>query len=320
MPPRFGGIAIPSTPEDVNALVAARVQENLHLDYKDERSLERSEKSKTELSKDVAAFANSDGGVIVYGVTEDPQDRSYPSHVTGCTRADITAEWIEQVVQSRITPRIDGLRISTIQITDGGRVFCLGVPKSTTVHQSSDHMYYKRNNLRSVPMEHYEVLDVLGRRSSPNLWIRLTFSNGQPRQAVDATRKVKLKAAVENRGDAVVLYALLLIGIDARLQARSPSPSLHRTGTNEDQPVVGSTSTTFHCKIIVPSSMPIWRGQIWDLGEVEVTIPLPTQPLELFPVEWSASAPDMPSRTGQYILAVRDGTVALAEHVATTEG
>ena len=57
-----------STLQDIDQLIATQTQESLHLDYKDSRAIDKSKRE--EISKDVSAFANADGGTIIYGVTE----------------------------------------------------------------------------------------------------------------------------------------------------------------------------------------------------------------------------------------------------------
>src|SRR5687767_4577739 len=54
------------TEADLQQLIDNDVQESLHLDYKRSAALGRTDPCRNELSKDVAAFANSDGGMIVY--------------------------------------------------------------------------------------------------------------------------------------------------------------------------------------------------------------------------------------------------------------
>lgn len=51
-------------------MVAGAEQESISLDYKACGSLENTEGNKNELSKDVSAFTNSAGGVILYGMKE----------------------------------------------------------------------------------------------------------------------------------------------------------------------------------------------------------------------------------------------------------
>ena len=58
------------TESDVISLINLGEEEGSALEFKRAESLDPSEKNKTEISKDVSAFANSAGGTIVYGIAE----------------------------------------------------------------------------------------------------------------------------------------------------------------------------------------------------------------------------------------------------------
>src|SRR5437773_2384506 len=99
---------------DILALITDQVQESLTLDYKACDSLARTDVKKNEVSKDVSAFANSAGGVIVYGVLED---KHFPTKIdVGYNPNDISKEWLEQVINSNIQRRIDGIIINQFQL------------------------------------------------------------------------------------------------------------------------------------------------------------------------------------------------------------
>ena len=51
--------------DDLLELVKDQVQESLNLDYKDSRALDKTPQKIAQLSKDVSAFANSAGGVLI---------------------------------------------------------------------------------------------------------------------------------------------------------------------------------------------------------------------------------------------------------------
>lgn len=162
---------------DLQNLISNQVEENLHLDYKAADALMKTDGKKKEISKDVSAFANSDGGIIIYGIKEfsDLAKRHLPEHIDPIDRINISKEWLEQVINSNISPRLDGLKILPISINTSSNevVYVVEIPKSNTAHQAADLRYYKRNNFESVPMYDFEVRDIMNRNKSPK--IELSF-------------------------------------------------------------------------------------------------------------------------------------------------
>ena len=157
--------------DDITALIDNEAEESVHLDFKAAGSLSKDDKKKAEIAKDVSAFANSDGGIVVYGIEERDHKAYSLSYIDGNT---YTKEWLEQVIQDNIQRRIEGLEIFPIR--DNGditkSIYIVKIPRSSnTPHMSADKCYYKRNNFRSVKMEEYEVRDLFYRESTPNLKI-----------------------------------------------------------------------------------------------------------------------------------------------------
>lgn len=157
--------------DDITALIDNEAEESVHLDFKAAGSLSKDDKKKAEIAKDVSAFANSDGGIIVYGIEEHEHKAHALSYIDGNT---YTKEWLEQVIQDNIQRRIEGLEIFPIR--DNGditkSIYIVKIPRSSnTPHMSADKCYYKRNNFRSVKMEEYEVRDLFYREATPNLTI-----------------------------------------------------------------------------------------------------------------------------------------------------
>ncbi|MDD2814395.1 MAG: ATP-binding protein [Thiotrichaceae bacterium] len=160
-------IKLPETEEDLQQLVDDNVPEDVHLDYKASEALSLSEKN--EILKDISSFANSDGGIIIYGISEDKLKNCILLDDTGIPAfAGKTPikEWIEKIVDSGINPKISGLQVNLISSENGKDTLALAIsiPKSAAApHQSSDKKYYKRSNSQSNPMEHYEIEDVRNR-------------------------------------------------------------------------------------------------------------------------------------------------------------
>lgn len=152
---------LPTTKEEIEGLISNQVQEDIHLEYKRSDAIDNSQKS--EIAKDVSAFANSDGGVIIYGVVEE---NHLPVRIdSGVNHQKFHREWFDQVVRSNISPRIEDVRIASIPLSSDRSLYAIWIPKSFRgPHQAPSKHYYKRYNFTSTPMEDYEINDVRQRR------------------------------------------------------------------------------------------------------------------------------------------------------------
>jgi hypothetical protein len=223
---------------DIGALIQNKVQESLTLDYKKSDALGKVDRKKSELSKDVSAFANSAGGVILYGMEED---KHYPTGIDeGFDPNDISKEWIEQVVNSTVHPKIDGLRINQIPLRQCGTdkvLYALSIPQATgrAPHQAHDKRYYKRYNFESVAMEDYEVRDIFRRATTPDLWVEFNFLTGktadlqfQPNAA--SSNPIHLRASIGNRSQQPALCAVIRIYLDHSFTIVSDAQGFSRAG------------------------------------------------------------------------------------------
>ncbi len=132
----------------------------------------------TEISKDVSSFANAAGGTIIYGVIDDnhiPREiDKYPFDPN-----ELSKEWLENVIDSNIRRKIDGVNINQIELTTlnpGKVIYAVHVPQSLQgAHQAIDYCYYQRRNFKVEPMEDYQVRDVMNRFNFPVLQAQTDF-------------------------------------------------------------------------------------------------------------------------------------------------
>ncbi len=169
---------------DLFGLISSQAQESLELEYKASGALDRTDGKIREISKDVSSFAHSAGGVIVYGIRESSGPRpKIPEAFDGIDPSRFSREWLEQIITSRIRPRIERIRIKAVELTGaeaGKTAYVVSIPQSNSVHQAADHRYYKRFNFQSVPMEHHEIMDVLNRVTHPQVIAEVRGDSRQP--------------------------------------------------------------------------------------------------------------------------------------------
>jgi hypothetical protein len=117
-------------------------------------------------------MANSDGGIIIYGLAEyqDKAREHKPEKIDPIDRTQFSKEWLEHVINN-IRPKIDSLIIHPVTINNANDqvVYVVEIPQSWTAHQAMDKKYYKRFNFESVPMDDYEIRDVMGRNQHPRI-------------------------------------------------------------------------------------------------------------------------------------------------------
>ena len=158
-------------------MISREVAESIHLDYKASPALLG---KVGEIAKDVSAFANSDGGVIIYGVEE--YEHKPVKIDCGVPHKRYTREWLEDLIQGNITPRIEQLTILQLPVSPTHSMYVVGVQKSERApHQERTGLrYYKRHNFKSSPMEDYEIQDIRNRvvSSAPSVVVDVEIEQG----------------------------------------------------------------------------------------------------------------------------------------------
>ena len=210
------------TESKIQNYIRSGIEESLTLEYKSGEALGRSDQQKREITKDVSAMANSAGGLLIYGIREfsESEKRHLPEKIVPVDRSQISREWIEQIINS-IRPRIDGIVIHSVQLetSENDVVYVIDIPQSHTAHQAINHRYYKRFNFQSVPMEDYEIRDVMFREQTPD--IKLTFlleiadRSQLPSDVKDGENHASYKLIVraQNNGSAYAEYIACSIDV-----------------------------------------------------------------------------------------------------------
>lgn len=212
------------TIEKINQYIDNSIEENVNLEYKSSDALGKSDGKKREISKDVSAFANSGGGVIIYGIKEfdEEEKRHLPERVDVISRIEFPKEWIEQVINSNISPKIQGISITPIEIgnpADNNVIYVLEIPQSSTAHQAKDKRYYKRYNFESIMMDDWEIKDIINRKNKSDITIEF-----EPRLSKDYLEKflagssvfdLELDIWARNNGNKAALLLDVFISGDA---------------------------------------------------------------------------------------------------------
>ncbi|MGY3445526.1 AlbA family DNA-binding domain-containing protein [Bradyrhizobium sp. USDA 4473] len=248
---------------DLQRLVDEGIEESLTLDYKASPSLSREGGKPDELCKDVSALANSAGGLLIYGIEED-KSAGKPSKVDdGVVDPKITKDWIEQILNSKVQPRMDGVRIERVDMETGKYGYVISVQQSQIgPHQAPDGKYYKRFNFQSVPMHDYEIRDIMRRSTTPHLYVKFSFLDKRDRAHFDykaneeISKPVLLLGTLGNQSPQPAHYAMVRVGISSSIGIRQGPPWI--TPVVEETEDYGQLAWVSQV-ISVPPNLPVFK-------------------------------------------------------------
>ncbi|WP_299110080.1 ATP-binding protein [uncultured Tenacibaculum sp.] len=243
----------------INEYIRTEAKESNSLEFKRAASLynsmNKAGSKSDDLSKDVSAMANSNGGIIIYGIQEfnSGSNKCKAECIDYVDSNKVSEEWIEQVINSRITPRIDNVEIIKVDFSDTECVFVLDIPKSNTAHQAQDKKYYKRYNFQAIAMDDWEVKDVINRASKPKINIVLSAYPESVLLNSIKTNNFEISLMIHNLGMVSANYINCFIEIDkeAKRYIRTPEPTIYQdyiqvifSNREEQQFKVGEQSVT----------------------------------------------------------------------------
>jgi len=177
--------------EDIEQYLLSNNQESLYQDFKESRALLNwNDEHKKELAKDVSSFANTGGGLLIYGAKE--KDYKFERFDDGLPVKDAWHERVQQVLDSPayLHRKIEGLVIHKVDnpVKQEMVFLLIYIPKSFyPIMHNKTHMFWKRTNNGILPMEGFEVEDVWNRRQYPSLELltplwKKTISGGDARE------------------------------------------------------------------------------------------------------------------------------------------
>lgn len=151
--------------QDIERLVDNKISESTTLDYKREINIDKGDERKDFLF-DIASFANSDGGVIIFGIAESKdnkgQNTGLPEEITGLNidNFDKLVQKIEDLLNSSIEPIIPNITIKPLS-KENKKILLIGIPKPMglprMVTYNDSNKFYKRKNTGKYLLDIFEL-------------------------------------------------------------------------------------------------------------------------------------------------------------------
>ena len=140
-------------------LVAGDVRESRSIEFK-AKLVEGTDSEKKEFLADVSALANCGGGDLIFGIEED---QGVAAAVVGLASFDPDRDGlrIESILRDGIAPRIVGIRVQPVALSDGRTAIIVRVPNSLhrphMVVFKQGSRFYSRNSAGKYQLDVHEL-------------------------------------------------------------------------------------------------------------------------------------------------------------------
>jgi hypothetical protein len=143
--------------EDIEELLLSHPREGVHIDYK--RQLPGDKQAQSDLLADVSAFANAQGGVILFGIEEQEGEPVTCCGIGDAADLDREIRRLSATIADNLDPALRGFQFDPVTMA-GSRVLVLRIPPSPSApHQitKGTPKFYLRGDGLNIPMSSYDL-------------------------------------------------------------------------------------------------------------------------------------------------------------------
>lgn len=245
--------------EAIESYVKLGQEENLHLDFKTVKNADMTvTDDKRNLARGISGFANSNGGIIVWGVDarKNADGIDCANSISEISKPALMVSRLNTLTGDATSPIVNGILHKAIinPKTSAGVVATL-VPETDGgpyMAKLGEQRYFKRSGDSFYQMEHFDLEDMFGRRQKPRLEIIL-----EPSKTENGIEEFCI--FVLNQGRAVARHAGFLMTLQ-NVELKGVSPGLENySGINAGRSVVGWDNRT---GVVHPNGIRVNLGTI----------------------------------------------------------
>ena len=178
------------------------------------------------------SFANSDGGVLIYGVEEtDIDGRPCPGSFDPISLNEVSRDQLTQIISANSEPTIPGFRVIPVkcpgQSDDSKVCFVVVIPKSDTAHMAPDRSYHFRQEATTCKMRDWQVRDVMNRSKTPRFRIL-----GRKRLDINSNKypRIEIRLDVSNASEVIARQYRIKVTLPNSIQQHHASTEAWMTG------------------------------------------------------------------------------------------
>lgn len=245
----------------IREFVSNKQEENLTLDFKTINRADLSHRDdKQNFAKAISGFANSIGGIIVWGVEARKNDQGIDC---ACGFKEITSlslflSKLNEFTGQFVDRIVEGIEHKKIVTSDDKGFVVTVVPESNAgphMAKAGEDRYYKRSGGSFYKMEHFDIEDMFGRRKKPKLSLRTDIIQTEKESGPRGTFfECGIVVNIENFGRGIAKYISLALKVNSPYTiGQYGLDSFGRFGINRLGPVgrwqvrfIGNTNIFIH--------------------------------------------------------------------------
>lgn len=199
----------------IEEFVTDSYEEDLHIEFKTANHPARNDFDKKNFSKSISGFANSLGGIIVWGIEASKNEKGIDAanKLKPIKALSKFSNYLKKIEGISTTPSVVGIEYKKIEVKkDIGFIKVLVPPSENVPHMAifSKKHYYKRNGDNFYICEHYDIMDLVNRQTVPILDLKIVEARFQLQyKNNNAVYKFEAVMTIINSGKAIAKFPAL---------------------------------------------------------------------------------------------------------------
>ena len=197
--------------EKLDYFIKSKKEENLNIEFKTFSKNPFTKDDKKNFAKALSGFANSSGGIIIWGIVAKGNSNS-PDVATSKQPIEDLAKSISLLnsfTGEFVSPIVDGVEHKLIEPENSenrGFIVTLIPQSDNGPHRAEGGLgqYYKRSGDSFYPLEHYDLEDMFGRRPHPKLELIIEDSS-------NPAYPFEQRVGIKNTGKGIAKFPYLYI-------------------------------------------------------------------------------------------------------------
>jgi len=275
-------------------------EEHLTLDFKTVNDSKLTNKDdKKNLAKALSGFANSSGGLIIWGVDarKNPSGVDCVTSLNGVPDAKQFLTRLNELTGMAVSPIVEGVQHRIVDSGNEKRFVVTYIPESDSgphMAKLGEDRYYKRSGESFYKLEHFDLEDMFGRRPKPDL---------------------ELYTRVKGSG----LQAEVIIGLSNRGKASAKAPYLAFScshpfsrsqygldgNMNEGMRRLPQMGSGFPHKYGDGTNVILHPGMVYEIALITLGF-TPQKPEADLTIKYELAAESLPLKQGKKIIKLRE--------------